>query len=126
MNHLLPGPWPAGAGGTCSGGGQDLDPGQQSHWVPRTTSRNTGASPCIQDPEMACVRMSLGENRPDPSGPQAACSASAQVPSANSNEAPPCRARAAVNIGILIAVTRVISQISADNYKIHGDPSAFK
>ncbi|XP_006063133.4 adhesion G-protein coupled receptor D1 isoform X1 [Bubalus bubalis] len=31
-----------------------------------------------------------------------------------------------VNIGILIAVTRVISQISAENYKIHGDPSAFK
>lgn len=31
-----------------------------------------------------------------------------------------------VNIGILIAVTRVISQISTDNYKIHGDPSAFK
>ncbi|MXQ93949.1 hypothetical protein E5288_WYG018514 [Bos mutus] len=31
-----------------------------------------------------------------------------------------------VNIGILIAVTRVISQISAKNYKIHGDPSAFK
>ncbi|XP_029090263.1 adhesion G-protein coupled receptor D1 isoform X3 [Monodon monoceros] len=31
-----------------------------------------------------------------------------------------------VNMGILIAVTRVISQISADNYKIHGDPSAFK
>ncbi|XP_006878067.1 PREDICTED: probable G-protein coupled receptor 133-like [Chrysochloris asiatica] len=31
-----------------------------------------------------------------------------------------------VNIGILIAVTRVISQISADNYKIHGDPNAFK
>ncbi|XP_017359997.1 adhesion G-protein coupled receptor D1 isoform X2 [Cebus imitator] len=31
-----------------------------------------------------------------------------------------------VNIGILISVTRVISQISADNYKIHGDPSAFK
>lgn len=31
-----------------------------------------------------------------------------------------------VNISILIAVTRVISQISADNYKIHGDPSAFK
>ncbi|KAM6166410.1 adhesion G-protein coupled receptor D1 [Erethizon dorsatum] len=31
-----------------------------------------------------------------------------------------------VNIGILIAVTRVISQISADSYKIHGDPSAFK
>ncbi|XP_016058606.1 PREDICTED: adhesion G-protein coupled receptor D1 [Miniopterus natalensis] len=31
-----------------------------------------------------------------------------------------------VNIGILIAVTRVISQISADNYKVHGDPSAFK
>uniref|UniRef100_A0A7N5K5U2 Adhesion G protein-coupled receptor D1 n=1 Tax=Ailuropoda melanoleuca TaxID=9646 RepID=A0A7N5K5U2_AILME len=31
-----------------------------------------------------------------------------------------------VNAGILIAVTRVISQISADNYKIHGDPSAFK
>ncbi|XP_048199115.1 adhesion G-protein coupled receptor D1 isoform X2 [Perognathus longimembris pacificus] len=31
-----------------------------------------------------------------------------------------------VNVGILIAVTRVISQISTDNYKIHGDPSAFK
>ncbi|KAF4011810.1 hypothetical protein G4228_003445 [Cervus hanglu yarkandensis] len=31
-----------------------------------------------------------------------------------------------VNIGILIAVTRVISQISAENYKIHGDPSALK
>lgn len=31
-----------------------------------------------------------------------------------------------VNISILVAVTRVISQISADNYKIHGDPSAFK
>ncbi|XP_005403043.1 PREDICTED: adhesion G-protein coupled receptor D1 isoform X2 [Chinchilla lanigera] len=31
-----------------------------------------------------------------------------------------------VNIGILVAVTRVISQISADSYKIHGDPSAFK
>ncbi|KAM9054937.1 adhesion G-protein coupled receptor D1 isoform 2-T2 [Megaptera novaeangliae] len=31
-----------------------------------------------------------------------------------------------VNMGILVAVTRVISQISADNYKIHGDPSAFK
>lgn len=31
-----------------------------------------------------------------------------------------------VNVGILIAVTRVITQISADNYKIHGDPSAFK
>uniref|UniRef100_A0A8C0X2Q8 Adhesion G-protein coupled receptor D1 n=1 Tax=Castor canadensis TaxID=51338 RepID=A0A8C0X2Q8_CASCN len=31
-----------------------------------------------------------------------------------------------VNICILIAVTRVISQISADNYKTHGDPSAFK
>ncbi|XP_066116950.1 adhesion G-protein coupled receptor D1 isoform X1 [Saccopteryx bilineata] len=31
-----------------------------------------------------------------------------------------------VNMGILIAVTRVISQISADNYKVHGDPSAFK
>uniref|UniRef100_A0A8C9JKY2 Adhesion G protein-coupled receptor D1 n=1 Tax=Panthera tigris altaica TaxID=74533 RepID=A0A8C9JKY2_PANTA len=30
-----------------------------------------------------------------------------------------------VNVGILVAVTRVISQISADNYKIHGDPSAF-
>ncbi|XP_007189713.2 adhesion G-protein coupled receptor D1 isoform X2 [Balaenoptera acutorostrata] len=32
----------------------------------------------------------------------------------------------AVNTGILVAVTRVISQISADNYKIHGDPGAFK
>ncbi|KAK2494076.1 hypothetical protein MC885_016743 [Smutsia gigantea] len=31
-----------------------------------------------------------------------------------------------VNTGILIAVTRVISQISADNYKIHGDPNAFR
>ena len=31
-----------------------------------------------------------------------------------------------VNTGILVAVTRVISQISADNYKIHGDPGAFK
>lgn len=31
-----------------------------------------------------------------------------------------------VNVSILVAVTRVISQISADNYKIHGDPSAFK
>lgn len=31
-----------------------------------------------------------------------------------------------VNIGILVAVTRVISQISADSYKIHGDPSASK
>ncbi|NXY14072.1 AGRD1 protein, partial [Atrichornis clamosus] len=31
-----------------------------------------------------------------------------------------------VNIGILIAVTRVISRISADNYKVHGDANAFK
>ncbi|XP_075390732.1 adhesion G-protein coupled receptor D1 [Tenrec ecaudatus] len=31
-----------------------------------------------------------------------------------------------VNIGILVAVTRVISQISTDNYKIHQDPNAFK
>ncbi|KAM9194995.1 adhesion G-protein coupled receptor D1 [Dugong dugon] len=31
-----------------------------------------------------------------------------------------------VNIGILTAVTRVISQISTDSYKIHGDPNAFK
>ncbi|KAL6049708.1 hypothetical protein STEG23_021221, partial [Scotinomys teguina] len=31
-----------------------------------------------------------------------------------------------VNIVILVAVTRVISHISTDNYKIHGDPSAFK
>ncbi|EMP40303.1 hypothetical protein UY3_02466 [Chelonia mydas] len=29
-----------------------------------------------------------------------------------------------VNIGILIAVTRVISRISADNYKVHGDANA--
>ncbi|XP_041084297.1 adhesion G-protein coupled receptor D1-like isoform X3 [Polyodon spathula] len=29
-----------------------------------------------------------------------------------------------VNIGILIAVTRIISRISADNYKVHGDASA--
>ena len=38
----------------------------------------------------------------------------------------PVAALVQVNAGILIAVTRVISQISADNYKIHGDPSAFK
>ncbi|XP_072443776.1 adhesion G-protein coupled receptor D1 isoform X3 [Chiloscyllium punctatum] len=31
-----------------------------------------------------------------------------------------------VNVGILIAVTRIISRISADNYKIHGDANAFK
>ncbi|KAM4763590.1 adhesion G-protein coupled receptor D1 isoform 3-T3 [Cyanocitta cristata] len=31
-----------------------------------------------------------------------------------------------INIGILIAVTRVISRISADNYKVHGDANAFK
>ncbi|NXF24458.1 AGRD1 protein, partial [Rhodinocichla rosea] len=31
-----------------------------------------------------------------------------------------------VNIGILIAVTRVISRISADNYKVRGDANAFK
>lgn len=31
-----------------------------------------------------------------------------------------------VNVGILVAVTRVISQISSDNYKLHGDPSAFR
>ncbi|XP_050779460.1 adhesion G-protein coupled receptor D1 isoform X2 [Gopherus flavomarginatus] len=31
-----------------------------------------------------------------------------------------------VNVGILIAVTRVISRISADNYKVHGDANAFK
>uniref|UniRef100_A0A670JU74 Adhesion G-protein coupled receptor D1 n=1 Tax=Podarcis muralis TaxID=64176 RepID=A0A670JU74_PODMU len=31
-----------------------------------------------------------------------------------------------VNIGILIAVTRVISRISAENYKVHGDANAFK
>ncbi|XP_058889111.1 adhesion G-protein coupled receptor D1-like isoform X3 [Acipenser ruthenus] len=31
-----------------------------------------------------------------------------------------------VNIGILIAVTRIISRISADNYKVHGDASAVK
>ncbi|XP_010076901.1 PREDICTED: probable G-protein coupled receptor 133, partial [Pterocles gutturalis] len=31
-----------------------------------------------------------------------------------------------VNIGILIAVTRVISRISADNYKVHGDANALK
>ncbi|NXR25049.1 AGRD1 protein, partial [Cinclus mexicanus] len=31
-----------------------------------------------------------------------------------------------VNIGILIAVTRVISRISADNYKVHRDANAFK
>uniref|UniRef100_A0A8D0BHJ0 Adhesion G protein-coupled receptor D1 n=1 Tax=Salvator merianae TaxID=96440 RepID=A0A8D0BHJ0_SALMN len=30
------------------------------------------------------------------------------------------------NIYILIAVTRVISRISADNYKVHGDANAFK
>ncbi|XP_040842800.1 adhesion G-protein coupled receptor D1 [Ochotona curzoniae] len=31
-----------------------------------------------------------------------------------------------INVGILVAVTRVISQISSDNYKLHGDPSAFR
>ncbi|XP_072096887.1 adhesion G-protein coupled receptor D1 isoform X2 [Mobula birostris] len=31
-----------------------------------------------------------------------------------------------VNIGILIAVTRIISRISKDNYKIHGDATASK
>ncbi|XP_061458984.1 adhesion G-protein coupled receptor D1 isoform X2 [Rhineura floridana] len=31
-----------------------------------------------------------------------------------------------VNICILVAVTRVISRISADNYKVHGDANAFK
>ncbi|ELW66977.1 putative G-protein coupled receptor 133 [Tupaia chinensis] len=31
-----------------------------------------------------------------------------------------------VNVGILIAVTRVLSQISADNYRVHGDPSALR
>ncbi|XP_072374057.1 adhesion G-protein coupled receptor D1 isoform X2 [Scyliorhinus torazame] len=31
-----------------------------------------------------------------------------------------------VNIGILIAVTRIISRISTDNYKIHGDANAFR
>ncbi|XP_049624213.1 adhesion G-protein coupled receptor D1 [Suncus etruscus] len=31
-----------------------------------------------------------------------------------------------VNMGILIAVTRVIAQISADNYRLHGNPSVFK
>ncbi|OCU01962.1 hypothetical protein XELAEV_180077398mg, partial [Xenopus laevis] len=30
-----------------------------------------------------------------------------------------------VNIGILIAVTRIISRISADNYKVHRDANAF-
>ncbi|XP_056360499.1 adhesion G-protein coupled receptor D1 isoform X1 [Oenanthe melanoleuca] len=31
-----------------------------------------------------------------------------------------------VNIAILVAVTRVISRISADSYKVHGDANAFK
>ncbi|KPP67901.1 putative G-protein coupled receptor 133 [Scleropages formosus] len=31
----------------------------------------------------------------------------------------------AVNIGILIAVTRIISRISAENYKVHGDANAY-
>ncbi|XP_066465857.1 adhesion G-protein coupled receptor D1 [Tiliqua scincoides] len=31
-----------------------------------------------------------------------------------------------VNICILVAVTRVISRISTDNYKVHGDANAFK
>ncbi|XP_053557837.1 adhesion G-protein coupled receptor D1 [Bombina bombina] len=31
-----------------------------------------------------------------------------------------------VNIGILIAVTRIISRISADNYKVHRDANGFK
>ncbi|XP_073079936.1 adhesion G-protein coupled receptor D1 isoform X1 [Manis javanica] len=38
----------------------------------------------------------------------------------------PALAVIVVNTGILIAVTRVISQISADNYKMHGDPNAFR
>ncbi|KAM4616262.1 adhesion G-protein coupled receptor D1 [Polymixia lowei] len=32
----------------------------------------------------------------------------------------------AVNIGILISVTRIISRISAENYKVHGDANAVK
>ncbi|MFT7796880.1 adhesion G-protein coupled receptor D1 isoform X7, partial [Arapaima gigas] len=32
----------------------------------------------------------------------------------------------AVNIGILIAVTRIISRISGENYKVHGDANAVK
>ncbi|XP_012586633.1 PREDICTED: probable G-protein coupled receptor 133 [Condylura cristata] len=32
----------------------------------------------------------------------------------------------AANTGILVAVTRVIAQISTGNYKIHGDPNVFK
>uniref|UniRef100_A0A8C1WJV8 Adhesion G protein-coupled receptor D1 n=1 Tax=Cyprinus carpio TaxID=7962 RepID=A0A8C1WJV8_CYPCA len=31
-----------------------------------------------------------------------------------------------VNIGILIAVTRIISRISAENYKVHGDANSIK
>ncbi|XP_044541329.1 adhesion G-protein coupled receptor D1 [Gracilinanus agilis] len=31
-----------------------------------------------------------------------------------------------VNVGILIAVTRVISRISAENYKVHGEANGFK
>ncbi|KAM9095538.1 adhesion G-protein coupled receptor D1 [Sarcophilus harrisii] len=31
-----------------------------------------------------------------------------------------------VNIGILVAVTRVISRISAENYKVHGEANGFK
>ena len=31
-----------------------------------------------------------------------------------------------MNIGILIAVTRIISRISAENYKVHGDSNALK
>uniref|UniRef100_A0AAR2K7B4 G-protein coupled receptors family 2 profile 2 domain-containing protein n=1 Tax=Pygocentrus nattereri TaxID=42514 RepID=A0AAR2K7B4_PYGNA len=31
-----------------------------------------------------------------------------------------------VNIGILIAVTRIISRISAENYKVHGDANSVK
>lgn len=31
-----------------------------------------------------------------------------------------------VNIGILISVTRIISRISGESYKIHGDANAVK
>ena len=33
---------------------------------------------------------------------------------------------AQVNIGILISVTRIISRISGENYKVHGDANAVK
>ena len=37
-----------------------------------------------------------------------------------------CALSVQVNIGILISVTRIISRISAESYKVHGDANAVK